>query len=261
MVVYWDSVLLFNGVCDYLLLLCTLRLAGREPNRRYLIAASALGAVYALLTCLVPMLLIFALPVLAAMGWIAFHQNGAVGRLTLLFALLSCLLAGLLLLLGSLRTSVSSLAGRVSFGDLPWHIFGAGFALVYLFLCVFFRGGLQKTGKELVKATFYHHGRRITLRLLCDNGNLLRDANGACVPIVEEKALASFALAADEFQEMPCQTVGGDMILRTFVCERMSIGKEVRENCLVAVTPQEIGGIYAGLWCETSVEENCCVVS
>lgn len=255
-VVYWDSVLLFNGLCDYLLLLCTVRLAGRSPVRRHLFFASVLGAAYALLVCLYP-LGIYAAPLfLAAMGWIAFHKSGSVGKLTLLFALLSCLLAGLLLLLG---TAFASDIQNVSLGALPWHIFAIGFVVSYVLLCVLFRGGLQKTGKDLTKATFYHHGKRVDLRLLCDSGNLLRDENGGCVPIVEEAALAPLGIVSEEFCEIPCRTVGGDAALHAFVCESIVIGGKRKEHCMVAVTPQKIGGIYAGLWGETCMEEDPCV--
>ena len=46
MVVYWDLAAAWNFALDYILLLCTLRLAGLPPRRVRLALGAALGALF-----------------------------------------------------------------------------------------------------------------------------------------------------------------------------------------------------------------------
>ena len=107
--VYVDSVFVLNALMDYLLLLCTGRLAGIRLRRGRYALAAALGGAYAVAVFLPGCGFLSLLPVKAAAGVmlavVAFGAEARLLRLTLLLFAVSCAMAGCVLGLGLLAGS------------------------------------------------------------------------------------------------------------------------------------------------------------
>ena len=254
MIVYWDLVLLFNFLTDYLLLFCTVRLSGFTVKRLRLTLAALLGAVYAAAQLLFSRNVFCLLAVLALMGAGAFFGTGRALKMTLLFAALSCALGGAVLLLGQLSGSTERLAHGLVFAELPWGVFLAAVVLCYLILGVVFRCGAQHTGGELARVTITYRGKSAALTLLRDTGNTLADEQtGAGIPVVSERAVRDL-LTADEIALLPCipyRCVGTqEGFLPVFRCDELRCDGVSLGARLVAISPNVLGAGYVGLWCE-----------
>lgn len=107
--VYVDSVFVLNTLMDYLLLLCTARLAGIPLRRWRYVLAAILGGAYAVAVFLPGWGFLGLLPVKIAVGVvlsvIAFGGEARILRLTLLLLAVSCAMAGCVLGLGLLAGS------------------------------------------------------------------------------------------------------------------------------------------------------------
>ena len=257
MTVYWDLVLLFNFLTDYLLLFCTVRLSGFPVKRLRLTLAALLGAAYAVVQLVFPRSFLCLLAVLALMGAQAFFGTGRALKLTLLFAALSCALGGCTLLLGQFFGSLERLARGLVFAELPWGVFFGAAALCYLILGVVFRCGARHTGEELTQVTITYRGKNASLTLLRDTGNTLADAQtGTGIPVVSERAVRDL-LTADEIALLPCvpyRCVGTqEGFLPVLRCDELSCDGVSLGTRLVAISPNVLGsGSYVGLWCEGS---------
>lgn len=248
MLVYWDLVAAWNFALDYLLLLCTLRLAGRPVRRRRLALGAALGAVYAVIALILPfspwlLMLAMALVCFAAFGrerWL---------KLTLLFVLLSCSLAGLVLLLGRLTGGTARLARGMVYAQLPWGVFLTALTLSYLLLALVFRGGARHGAGQLVRACVSCGGRSAEVTLLRDTGNTLTDPlTGESVPVIERAALPP--LPAGRERELRVRTALGEDTLRAFRCDALTVDGRALGARLIAVSEGALGQRYQGLWYE-----------
>ena len=141
MVIYIESVFVFNALVDYLLLFGAARLAGRTVARRRLLLGAAVGGIYAAAQLFLPESVLFLLLSLAGMGAAAYYCSGRAIKLTLLFFLASCGLAGVVVLLGQGLGSMARLARGVVAADLPWGVFLLAAGASYLLLSVVFRCG------------------------------------------------------------------------------------------------------------------------
>ena len=257
MIIYWDLVLLFNFLTDYLLLFCTMRLSGFPVKRLRLTLSALLGAAYAVVQLSFPRNFFCLLAVLALMGAQAFFGTGRALKLTLLFAALSCALGGAALLTGQLLGSLERFARGLVFAELPWGVFFAAAVLCYLILGVVFRYGARHTGGELARVTITYRGKSATLTLLRDTGNTLTDAQtGAGIPVVSERAVRDL-LTAGEIALLPCVPyccVGAqEGFLPVFRCDELRCDGVSLGTRLVALSPNVLGsGSYVGLWCEGS---------
>ena len=252
MVVYWDLVLLFNFLTDYLLLFCTVRLSGFNVKRLRLTLSALLGAAYAVVQLVFPRSVFCLLGVLALMGAHAFFGTGRALKLTLLFAALSCALGGCVILLGQFSGASGRLVRGIVFAELPWGVFFAAAALCYLILGVVFRYGARHTGGELAQVTLTYRGKSASLTLLRDTGNTLTDMQtGAGIPVVSEHAVRDL-FTADEIALLPCipyRCVGTqEGLLPVFRCDELSCDGVSLGARLVALSPNVLGAGYVGLW-------------
>ena len=110
MVIYIESVFAFNVLVDYLLLFGAARVAGRTVARRRLLLGAAVGGIYAAVQLFLPKSVVLLLLGLALMGAAAYRGSGRAVKLTLLFFLASCGLAGVVMLLGQSLGSMARLA-------------------------------------------------------------------------------------------------------------------------------------------------------
>ena len=256
MVIYVESVLAFNFLLDYLLLFGAARLAGRTVARRRLLRGAAVGGAYAVVQLFLPRSALLLLLALALMGAAAFSGSGRAVKLTLLFFLASCGLAGVVMLLGQSLGSMARLARGVVAADLPWGVFLIAAGTSYLLLSVVFRYGAARTGSETADVGIAYRGKTARVRLLRDTGNTLSDpATGLGVAVIDRHALGDL-VSEKEAAALPhipyCSVGQTDGTLPLLHCEGIILdGKNLGARS-VALTerPPGDGGAYAGLWCE-----------
>ena len=171
MVIYIESVFAFNVLVDYLLLFGAARVAGRTVARRRLLLGAAVGGIYAAVQLFLPKSVVLLLLGLALMGAAAYRGSGRAVKLTLLFFLASCGLAGVVMLLGQSLGSMARLARGVVTADLPWGVFLIAAGTSFLLLSVVFRYGAARTGSETADVVIAYRGKTARVRLLRDTGN------------------------------------------------------------------------------------------
>ena len=252
MVVYWDLVAAWNFALDYLLLLCTLRLAGRPPRRRRLALGAALGAVYAVIALILPFSPWLLLGVMALVCFAAFGRERWL-RLTLLFVLLSCSLCGLVLLLGRVCGGLARLGRGMVYAELPWGVFLGATALAWLLLALVFRGGARHGASELVFARVEYGGKCADVTLLRDTGNTLSDPlTGEGVPVIERAALSELPIEAE--RTLCARTALGDAALGAFRCDKLTVDGRKLGARLIALSDRALGQRYQGLWFDEGKE-------
>ena len=133
-VVYWDRVVVLNGIVDYLLLLSAAWLSGLPLRRRRLALWAALGGLYAGAVFL-PGLEVLGVPVIRAAAGIVMALGGMKWRWRPagVFLLLAAGLAGVILALGLAAGSPSGLVQRLYLADISWQgilLVSAGFYVV-----------------------------------------------------------------------------------------------------------------------------------
>ena len=253
--VYWDLVAAWNFALDYILLLGTLRLAGRSVRRRRLVPAALLGAAYAVAALALPFSPWLLAGAMLAMCRVAFGRERFV-KLTLLFALLACGLGGGVLLLGRVSGGMERLARGVVYAELPWGVFGAAAGLSYLLLTLVFRGGARHDSGDLVRVRVEYGGKSVEAALLRDTGNTLSDPlTGEGVPVIEKSALAPLfsegngrSTAYKTFTALRVGTVSGVGTLEAFRCDELTADGRALGARLIALSPEAFGGRYQGLW-------------
>ena len=246
MVIYIESVFAFNVLVDYLLLFGAARVAGRTVARRRLLLGAAVGGIYAAVQLFLPKSVVLLLLGLALMGAAAYRGSGRAVKLTLLFFLASCGLAGVVMLLGQSLGSMARLARGVVTADLPWGVFLIAAGTSYLLLSVVFRYGAARTGSETADVVIAYRGKTARVRLLRDTGNTLCDpVTGLGVPVIEEETATLPHIAY-------CSVGNADGTLPLLRCEAITVDEIKLGSRAVALAEHPLGdgGAYAGLWCE-----------
>lgn len=260
MVVYLDTVLLYNILADDLLLLATGRLAGLPLRRRRIFAAALLGGVYAAARYLPggEWLSLWWMKLLTAAGMILLSFGGGryFLRRWLLFLLVSGGFAGMELML-------AGLGGGAALFSLP--LFGGSFLLCWVLLGIVFRGGARSSARRLrLDCAVRRGGREAAFIALADSGSTLTDpTTGEAVPVVELCAVEALftaeersALRQEEslpglpLTALPFQSLGGGGTLMAFRAEELTVGGRTRKNALVAISPESLGGdgTFHALW-------------
>ena len=247
MVIYIESVFAFNVLVDYLLLFGAARVAGRTVARRRLLLGAAVGGIYAAVQLFLPKSVVLLLLGLALMGAAAYRGSGRAVKLTLLFFLASCGLAGVVMLLGQSLGSMARLARGV-------FLIAAGTS--YLLLSVVFRYGAARTGSETADVVIAYRGKTARVRLLRDTGNTLCDpVTGLGVPVIDRHALGDL-ISEEETATLPhiayCSVGNADGTLPLLRCEAITVDEIKLGPRAVALAEHPLGdgGAYAGLWCE-----------
>ena len=256
MVIYIESVFAFNVLVDYLLLFGAARVAGRTVARRRLLLGAAVGGIYAAVQLFLPKSVVLLLLGLALMGAAAYRGSGRAVKLTLLFFLASCGLAGVVMLLGRSLGSMARLARGVVTADLPWGVFLIAAGTSYLLLSVVFRYGAARTGSETADVVIAYRGKTARVRLLRDTGNTLCDpVTGLGVPVIDRHALGDL-ISEEETATLPhiayCSVGNANGTLPLLRCEAITVDEIKLGSRAVALAEHPLGdgGAYAGLWCE-----------
>ena len=193
--VYVDSVFVLNGLMDYLLLLCTGRLAGVPLRRGRYALAAALGGAYAAAVFMPGCGFLSLLPAKLAAGVvlavIAFGGEERLGRITLLLFAVSCAMAGCVLGLGLLAGGGVPTVRGVFYTDVSARVLLIAAAAAYLVMTVVFRAAARHgLGGELVPVRVCIRGRCAAMTALLDTGSALRDpVTGAAVLVASPGAL------------------------------------------------------------------------
>ena len=245
MKVYVDGVMLLNFLVDFLLLLGSNRLSGYPSDKKRLLGAAALGALYSGV-CLLPDFrflgsILWRLVSLGLMGSIAFGWSRSALRRCGIFLLLSLALGGLAASIGKEDLKALALAGIGL-----WCLCRASFPAA-------------PGSREYVPLQITHGGKTVKLLALRDTGNTLRD------PITGQPALVLSAgaavrltgLTAQQLRHpletmaampipglrlLPYRTVGqGSGMMLAMAFENVVVDKR-REKTLVAFAPENFGG-------------------
>lgn len=247
MVVYWDLVMLFNFLVDYLLLYSAMRLSGRDIGRKRLLLGATLGALCAVVQLLLPRSFFLMALVFLAIGALAFYGSGRAIKLTLLFLMLSCAFAGGVLLLGQLG-GMEQLARGIVYADLPWGVFFGAAGLSYLVFCIAFRGSAAQNRGDLATVDITCGDKRVSLRLLRDTGNTLRGSDGIGVPVISKGAIKALCMDSNCTDDLPYRSVGQQSgTLKTISCDRFLCDGQETAIRRIAVSDNEFGDSFVGI--------------
>ena len=240
-----DGVMLINFLVDFLLLLGTNRLSGFPSDKRRLLAASALGAVYSGV-CLLRSFrfmesLLWQTVLLLLMGSIAFGWSRSALRQCGVFLLLSLALGGLTVCIGRADIRVLVLAGIG----------------LWCLCCLCFEG--VPRSREYVPLTITYAEKTLKLLALRDTGNTLRDPITGCSALVLSAGAASrlTGLSRQQLRKpletiaehpiaglriLPYRTVGqGSSMMLAMVFEDVVLNGR-KQKSLVAFAPENFGG-------------------
>ena len=254
---------------DYLLLLITARLAGLPPRRGRYLAAACAGGLYAAAAWLPGWAFLTAAPVKCAAGilicLIAFGEEERLGRLTALFFIVSCALAGGVTALNLFTGATGTDAATFLFAAL-----GA-----WLSLAVFLRTAARfHASGKLLPVSVRVCGRVTELTALYDSGNVLTDAGRPALilsaeilrqafpaplaPFLTPDALRSPPDSLKAVMErnpslrprlLPYHTVGVSAgLLLSVESEWAEINGIRYPGLRLALAPTKLGDGYAALW-------------
>ena len=278
-VIYVDTLFLLNALVDYLLLLCSARLAGEPLERLRFALGAVLGGGYAVAIFL-PGLGFLERPLcrLAAavlMAVAAFGGGRRLGRQTAIFFALSCAFAGGVLAISLVGGTGLSLNRGVIYSGMDLKMVLLSAAGCYAALSLL----LQKAGKhthftgELKEVRLELGERAVELTALTDTGNTLTDpVTGRGVMVAEGArleplfppeqcpdkgalrdpagALEGLTAAGGRFRLLPYRSVGVDRgLLLAVRVDRAVVDGEDRGAMVVALSPNPVsdGGGYAAL--------------
>lgn len=198
MVIYLDTLFLLNTIMDYLLLLCSARIAGEELHRVRMALGALLGGIYAAAAVLPGMdfLLQPVCKVGAAvlMVVVGLGSSRRLLRQTVIFFALACAFAGGVLATGLFGGTGMSLRGGMIYSgmDIKIVLLSAAGCYVIFTLALSRLGRHTAAAGELVHADLKLLDREISITALVDTGNTLSDpVSGRPVMVADSDAVAS----------------------------------------------------------------------
>lgn len=285
-VIYLDTLFFLNAVMDYLLLLCSARIAGEELHRPRMVLGALCGGAYAVAAVL-PGMGFLLKPVFQIGAAILMVVAGLGGsrrllRQTVIFFALACAFGGGVLAVGLFGRTGLSLGGGLVYSGMDIKIVLLSAAGCY----ALFTLGLVRMGKhiaasgELVRAKVCLCDKEVCFTALVDTGNTLTDpVSGRAVMVVDgtallalfpkgegpdEQALIEPAQALSRlnsgrfrgrFRLLPYRTVGVECgLLLAVRPDSVSLEGQEHSPMLVAISPTPVsdGGGYRALVGSTS---------
>lgn len=277
-VIYLDTLFLLNTIIDYLLLLCTAKVAGSPLHRMRYGFGALLGGLYAV-AIFFPNLGFLSQPffrilVAVLMVFISFGGHSNLLRKSLIFFALSCGFGGGVFAISMLGGDQMSLYGGVIYSVMDLKIVLLSASICYVVLTVVFRryGRHMAMDRELVPVKISMNGRHVTLIGLVDTGNTLTDPINGCPVLVvdatglsgifpEGQRLSPYELShplstmekwsdfplAHRFRLLPYRAVGIDRgMLLAMRVDRVEVNGVLQAGVLVALSPSPVsdGGRY-----------------
>lgn len=280
-VIYLDTLFALNGIMDYLLLLCSARIAGEELHRLRMGVGAVLGGSYAAVAVLPGMAFlmrpIFKIGAAILMVVVGLGASRRLLRQTVIFFALACAFGGGVLGIGLLGGRGMSLGGGVIYSSMDIKIVLLSAAGCY----VLFTLGLSRWGRhtgasgELLEAKLHIFDSQISFTALLDTGNTLSDPlSGKGVMVADADIVmplisgtASFKreeLSAPDqvlerlntgqwrgrFRLIPYRAVGVECgLLLALQPDRVELNGRESRGMLVALSPTPVsdGGSYRAL--------------
>lgn len=277
MTIYIDTLFLLNAVIDYLLLLCSARLAG-EPLARLRFALGALvGGGYAVALFLPGMGFLYhplcRLAAAVLMVLMAFSRSRRLLRQVLIFFALACAFGGGVLAVSLFGGRALAFGPGVYYSAIDVKTVLVSAACCYAALSLLFRrwGQHSVSRGELEPVTLKFYDKELTLTALRDTGNTLTDpvtgqpvlvAEGACLSLLfppglgpERRDTHDPAGALERLNEqwpgrfrlLPYRAVGTECgLLLAVRMDRVELGGQAQAGVLVALSPNPVsdGGNY-----------------
>ena len=274
--IYVDTLFLLNAVVDYLLLLCSARLAGEPLERLRFAGAAALGGGYAVALFLPGWEFLYhplcRVSVAVLMVLIAFARSRRLLRQAVIFFALACAFGGGVLAVGLMGGQGLTLGGGVFYSaiDIKTVLVSAAGCYGGLSLCFRNWGRHSAARGELKSVRLEFSGRTLELTALMDTGNTLTDpvtgrrvlvAEGAYLtPLFPEVGQTLLDPAAGleqlnsrwpgRFRLIPYRAVGTERgLLLAARLDRVEVDGEEQLGALVALSPNPVsdGGSYQAL--------------
>lgn len=245
MTVSIELFVLYNAVMNALLLFLTGRLSGLRARIPRLLCGAGLGALYAVASCLEPMLFLqeWYCKLLCA-GLMATMVFLPAPPRRLLRAAVSFFVAAFLL--GGTGFSLMYLMGARGYG---WEL-ASLLAVVGACACVALTCGIRRSvfTRSLRQVQISYQGETITFTALVDTGNRLTEPmSGLPVLVVEQGALGNINIP-DE-RSIPFRAMGGEGFLPTFEPDNLYVNNKDALRMRIAVYPKRLSsdGQYAAL--------------
>ena len=285
-VVYLDTLFLLNAILDYLLLLCSARLAGEELHRLRMAAGGVLGGAYAAAAVLPGME--FLLHPICKIGSavlmvvVGLGKSRRLLRQSVIFFALACAFGGGVLAISLLGGQGMSLGGGVVYSGMDIKIVLLSAAGCYAVFVL----GLSRVGRhtaqtgELVQTKLQIFDRYITFTSLVDTGNTLTDpVSGRSVMVADADRIIELFPAnhapnredllapaqalgrlnrgmwRGRFRLLPYRSVGVECgLLLAVRMDNVCLNGEDQGAMLVALSPTPVsdGGNYRALLGSTS---------
>lgn len=276
-VVYIDRLFLLNLAADYFLLLLTARLGGVYPRRRRLLAGGLVGAVLAVVLYFPELPPMLALPVRCMVcllvAWTAFggKELRQLLRLCGLFTGATLVLGGCILGLSLAMKREGMVQNGIFYSEISMPVMLISFPAVYLLSGYTLGRGRAHIRRETRELRLLLGQRSLTLRVLVDSGNLLRDpfSGDRVIVLSAQAALPLFpegeepirrlspqqllpvlnGLCGRAFWLLPAKTVEQSAMLLLFRPDRLYLDGQEERGYVVGLTtePMNIGGDCRGL--------------
>lgn len=285
-VIYLDTLFFLNAVMDYLLLLCSARLAGEQLHRLRMALGAAFGGVYAAAAVLPGMefLLqpVFKLGTAVLMVVVGLGASRRLLRQAVIFFALACAFGGGVLAVSLFGGTGLSLGGGLVYSgmDIKIVLLSAAGCYVVLTLALNRMGRHTAAAGELVRARLRLIDREVSFTVLVDTGNTLTDpVSGRPVMVADADAVATLFPQGEgpgreeltapaqalgrlnkgrlrgRFRLLPYRAVGVECgLLLTVRLDNVRLGEQDRGPMLVALSPTPVsdGGSYRALVGSTS---------
>ena len=285
-VIYLDTLFFLNAVMDYLLLLCSARLAGEQLHRPRMALGAAFGGAYAAAAVLPGMefLLqpVFKVGSAVLMVVVGLGASRRLLRQAVIFFALACAFGGGVLAVSLFGGTGLSLGGGLVYSgmDIKIVLLSAAGCYVVLTLALNRMGRHTAAAGELVRARLRLIDREVSFTVLVDTGNTLTDpVSGRPVMVADADAVATLFPQGEgpgreeltapaqalgrlnkgrlrgRFRLLPYRAVGVECgLLLTVRLDNVRLGEQDRGPMLVALSPTPVsdGGSYRALVGSTS---------